>query len=64
VRRLALRLSKDPTESTDVAARYPKVVARLERLMQAQHTPSKEFPFPVLDAQAATPGSPHPALRP
>lgn len=42
-------LGKDPAESTDVAGEHPRVVARLEALMAAEHTPSADFPFPVLD---------------
>ncbi len=42
-------LKADPTESTDVAAKHPEVVAKLEKLMKEQHTPSADFPFPVLD---------------
>jgi arylsulfatase A-like enzyme len=43
-------LRKDPGETTEVSARHPNVVARIERLMREQHTPSKKFPFPALDA--------------
>lgn len=42
-------LATDPTESTDVAAENPAVLARLETLMREQHVPSKEFPLPALD---------------
>ncbi len=42
-------LKADPTESRDVAAEHPEMVARMERLLREQHTPSKEFPFPALD---------------
>jgi len=42
-------LAKDRFETTDVSARYPEVVSRLEKLMREQHTPSKDFPFPALD---------------
>ena len=43
-------LASDPGETRDVAAQHPKVIAQIERLMREQHTPSKEFPFPALDA--------------
>jgi arylsulfatase A len=42
-------LATDPTESTDRSADQPQIVARLEQLMRVQHTPSKDFPMPVLD---------------
>jgi hypothetical protein len=42
-------LATDPTESTDVAAKNPEVLARLEKILHEQHVPSKEFPLPVLD---------------
>lgn len=45
-------LGKDPTESQDVAAQYPEVVAKLEALMATQHHPSADFPFPALDRMA------------
>ncbi len=42
-------LKDDITESRDVAAQHPEIIARLERLLREQHTSSKEFPFPLLD---------------
>jgi len=42
-------LREDRAETTDVAAQHPDMVAKLTDLMRAQHTPSAEFPFPVLD---------------
>ena len=45
-------LDADPTESRDLAAENPQVLARLEKIMKDQHVPSKEFPFPALDRQA------------
>jgi arylsulfatase len=42
-------LRADPGEATNVAAQYPRVVAKIEAIMRAQHTPSKEFPLPALD---------------
>ncbi len=44
-------LKADPQETTDVAAKHPEVVAKLEKIMREQHTPSAEFPFPILDKQ-------------
>jgi arylsulfatase A-like enzyme len=43
-------LRTDPAETTDVANQHPDLVARMERRMREQHAPSKEFPFPALDA--------------
>jgi arylsulfatase len=42
-------LAKDKSETTDVAAKHPDVVARLEKLMKEQHTPSADFPLPAID---------------
>ncbi|MCB1208275.1 MAG: arylsulfatase [Verrucomicrobiales bacterium] len=42
-------LDTDPTESKDVAAEHPDVVAQVEKIMREQHTNSADFPFPVLD---------------
>ena len=42
-------LATDPAEQTDVAASHPEVVARLEKLLREQHTPSPDFPLPALD---------------
>jgi arylsulfatase len=45
-------LKTDPAESTDVAAKQPEVLARLERRMKEQHTPSADFPLPTIDPPA------------
>jgi arylsulfatase len=45
-------LGTDPSEKNDVAAANPKIVARLQKIMDEQHTPSKEFPFALLDKTA------------
>jgi arylsulfatase A len=45
-------LKSDPTESKDVAAEHPKIVAQIEKIMREQHTPSQLFPFPALDGAA------------
>lgn len=42
-------LASDPAEASDVAARNPEVLAQLEALMKAQHTPSAEFPIRAID---------------
>jgi arylsulfatase A len=42
-------LAKDPAETTDLAAQHPEIVAKLEAIMKAQHTPSRDFPFAALD---------------
>ena len=42
-------LKDDIAESKDVAADHPDIVARIDRLMREQHTPSAEFPFKALD---------------
>jgi len=45
-------LSKDESETTDLAAKNPEVLARLEKLMKEQHTPSADFPLPAIDQPA------------
>ena len=42
-------LAVDPNEEHDVAAEHPDIVAQFTKLMNEQHTPSKQFPFPALD---------------
>ncbi len=42
-------LKDDIAESKDVAADHPDIVARIDRLMREQHSPSAEFPFKALD---------------
>jgi arylsulfatase A len=42
-------LATDRSEEHDVSAKHPDIVGKLTQLMKAQHTPSKEFPFPALD---------------
>lgn len=51
-------LGTDPAESDNVAAAHPDIVAQLEKIMVAQHTPSKEFPFAILDHTSADDGTP------
>ena len=38
-------LATDLAEKDDVAAAHPDIVAKLDKIMREQHTPSKEFPF-------------------
>ncbi len=42
-------LKADEGETTDVAAKHPDVVARLEQVMKEQHTPNPIFPLPTID---------------
>jgi len=35
----------DPSEKENVADAHPEIVARLQKIMNEQHVPSKEFPF-------------------
>jgi arylsulfatase A len=45
-------LASDPTESRDVAARHPEVVARLAAILREQHVPAKLWPIRALDEEA------------
>jgi arylsulfatase len=45
-------LSKDESESTNVAAKHPDVLAKLEKLLKDQHTPNPDFPLPAIDPPA------------
>lgn len=42
-------LKADPNETTDVAAKNPEVVMKLEKRMAEQHTPNKDFPLQAVD---------------
>lgn len=44
-------LTTDEGEKTDVAAKYPDVVMRLEKRMKEQHTPNPDFPLQAIDAK-------------
>ncbi|MFK7961452.1 MAG: arylsulfatase [Phycisphaerales bacterium] len=44
-------LAADPTESRDVAAEHPELVARFDRLMREGRVPSPEFPLPGFDPE-------------
>ena len=52
VRTELYNLADDEGETKDVAAEHPEIVARLEGIMRAQHTPSAEFPLPAIDEAA------------
>lgn len=43
-------LEVDPGETTNLAAKHPEIVARIEGLMKSARTPSDEFPFPEIQA--------------
>jgi arylsulfatase len=45
-------LAKDESEKDDVAAKYPDVLARLEKRMKDEHTPSPDFPLQAIDPPA------------
>jgi arylsulfatase len=42
-------LKKDIGETEDLAASYPDIVAKIERIMRQQHKKSQLFPFAALD---------------
>jgi arylsulfatase len=42
-------LDVDPSEKKDVAAEHAELVARLEKIMKDQHSPSELFPLPSVD---------------
>ena len=42
-------LKKDISESNDVAAKNPKVLAQIKEIMKTQHTVSADFPFKTID---------------
>ncbi len=44
-------IQADDTESTDVAAEHPEVVAKLRLIAEREHVNSKHFPFPALDEE-------------
>lgn len=50
-------LRNDVGEKQNVAAEHPEVVARMAEIMQREHTPSAEYPFPILDALVTAPGN-------
>lgn len=42
-------LKTDPYEKTNLFAKYPDIVEKLEKIIASEHTPSAEFPFPPID---------------
>jgi arylsulfatase len=42
-------LKTDPSETKDVSAEHPEVVAQIAKVMRDQHTPNPDFPFPAID---------------
>jgi arylsulfatase len=42
-------LAEDVREQNDAAALHPEIVEQMERIMRDAHTPSEQFPMPVLD---------------
>jgi arylsulfatase A-like enzyme len=42
-------LKDDIAETKNVAAQHPDIIAKMQKIMREQHTPSTEFPFPALD---------------
>jgi arylsulfatase A-like enzyme len=47
-------LASDPTETTDVAGKFPDILATLEQKMREQHIPNKDFPTTVLDRRGGS----------
>jgi arylsulfatase A-like enzyme len=39
-------LEEDPSETRNLADDHPQIVARIKQIMQAEHTPSAEWPTP------------------
>jgi arylsulfatase A len=50
-------LKTDPTESHDVAAEHPDVVAKLAAIMKEQHVPAKLWPISALDGPSTAPAA-------
>jgi arylsulfatase len=44
-------LAKDESEKDDVAAKFPEVLARLEKRMREEHTPNADFPLQTVDGK-------------
>ena len=44
-------LSKDPTESSDLAKKLPGQVARMMKIADREHTPSDVFPLRAIDTK-------------
>jgi arylsulfatase len=46
-------LANDVGETNDLSADHPEIVAQMETILRREHRPSREFPFPALDALSA-----------
>ncbi len=46
-------LKDDVAETKNVAAQHPDIIAKMQKIMREQHTPSSVFPLPVLDQEKA-----------
>jgi arylsulfatase len=44
-------LAKDESEKDDVSAKFPEVLARLEKRMKEEHVPSADFPLQTIDGK-------------
>jgi arylsulfatase A len=44
-------LKDDPNETSNIAARHPEQLKKMEQVMAEQHTPSKEFPLQAIDTK-------------
>ena len=42
-------LSKDESESNDLAKKHPDIVNQIKKIMIKEHIPSKEFPIKIID---------------
>ncbi len=51
-------LAGDPTETKDLAPANPDIVARLSKIAQQQHLPSRLWPIRTLDGAAKSPAAP------
>ncbi|QDV07710.1 Arylsulfatase precursor [Planctomycetes bacterium Poly30] len=47
------QMEKDPKETTNVIDKHPEIAARMVRLMDMSHEPSRGFPLPTIDGPAA-----------
>ncbi|MCC6232580.1 MAG: arylsulfatase [Verrucomicrobiales bacterium] len=50
------RLRTDPSETNNLAARHPRLVRRLRRVMDEEHVPSSLFPLAAIDDPTTPPG--------
>ena len=42
-------IASDPSETKDVAAEHPDLIAKMKTIMAGQHVPSADFPMKTLD---------------